>query len=137
MDTANWINLGIGIFASVIAVIALIWNIIRDKPKIKLRVELSGFPGMTDIDIETIVMNIGKSRIHIYEVGFILSIDQYKGYGSGYFGLPKVLNPGEQWSFNKSVNELIVNTPEARVDYVLVRDGTDRQYKRKVPNYYE
>jgi len=75
MTTSDWIALGAGIYGSIVATCALIWNIIREKRKIVVRIRYAFSPGLFSgsemLAIE--VINKGRYPINIQEIGFFLS----------------------------------------------------------------
>jgi hypothetical protein len=78
MGTSDWIALGVGSYAALVATTALIWNIIRAKPKVNLKVR----HGVKDRKktnngtltyretLEVTVVNNGKRPIEINQLGF-------------------------------------------------------------------
>ncbi len=138
VTTSDWITLGVGIFASAVAIAALVWNIIRERHNITVRVRYAygsgSLGGGEMVAIE--IINNGHRPIHIQEIGFWLSD------GS------KLINPGGQhdlvwlkdgdgtsWYIPKQeVVEMVKGAKEhgLRVVAAYVRDSTSRYCKGKI-----
>jgi len=78
MTASDWIALLTGIYASIVATTALIWNILRERRKVKVNIRygygVGGLEGQQILAIE--VVNNGPQPINIQEVGFIISTKQ-------------------------------------------------------------
>lgn len=75
METGSWIALGVGGYAAIVATAALIWNILRERRKVKIKVMyamgVGSLEGSEMISIE--VINKGPHDIKIEEYGFLCS----------------------------------------------------------------
>ncbi len=138
MTTSNWIALGVGSYAAVVATAVLIWNILRERRNVIVRVKYAygvGYlSGGESVAIE--IINKGHRPINIEEVGFLLS--------NGY----KLINPmaqhnlgwlkdGDGISYYVPRQEIEEMSKEAkkqgeRVVAAYVRDSTNTYYKGKI-----
>ncbi len=88
MGVSDWITLGIGSYAAIVATTALIWNILRERRKVKVKVNyalgvrsldgremiLTGFDSLNGREMILIkVINKGLRDINIQEYGFFCS----------------------------------------------------------------
>jgi len=73
MTTSDWIALGAGIYGSIVATCALMWNIIRERRNVIVRIKYAkALCGSTEaLAIETI--NKGRYPINVKEIGLMLS----------------------------------------------------------------
>lgn len=133
MKFIDWMNLSLGIFASLIALSALIWNILSDRPKIKVKAFFNINSPSLDLNITAI--NVGKNPAHIHYVGFTTQDDVDLINWDQSENMPVELAPGNQHTFRIYVRNYVRN--DAIVDYAFVRDGTDRYYRKKVDRYWE
>jgi len=136
METTDWVTLGVGIFASTIALTALSWNIIRERPKIRLKVLLWGDPKIA-VSMQVIVFNTGKYGVSIYGVGYTTYSNDEISFYPIHYNLPKTIRPGEQDTFMEDFDVLEKFHLDTRIKYAWIQDGTDRRYRCKIPIYWK
>ena len=138
MITSDWIVLGVGIYAGAAATTALVWNILRERHNIIVRVRYAYgtgyFSGGEMVAIE--VINNGRRPINIQEVGFVLSDGR------------KMINPRSQHNLGwlkdgdgtshyipkQEIEEMVKGAKEHSLSIIAayVRDSTSRYYKGKI-----
>ena len=135
MTTSDWITLGIGSYAATVATAVLIWNILRERRKVTVRVRYAyGFGflnGKESIAIE--VINKGLRKINIQEFGFLCS------NGTRLIDLSAKHNleveSGDSKSYYIAMQEIKDMVREAkeksglRITGAYVRDATGIYYK--------
>lgn len=136
MDISNWIALGVGGYAAIVATAALIWNILRERRKIKVKIKYAlGFGVLSGQEMVAIeVVNNGVRDINIQEHGFLCSdkktrlinpFDEHSG---------RVIS-GDSKSYYIPIGEVRNMVREAKLKGGLkiigayVRDGTGTYYK--------
>lgn len=154
MDTSDWIALGVGSYAALVATSALIWNIVRDKSKVALKVgrraedihRNKGSYKYKEI-LEVTVINNGKKPIVITKLGF-------KPHQGGSWMFPGFKEPktplqyGDSYTFQLDIDEFKEHlTPKHREEfetvfrkdfqrmfkYVWLEDANENVYKAKIP----
>jgi len=141
MTPSDWITLGVGIYAGITATIAIVWNILRERHNVTIKVRyaygvgyLSGSQ-MLAIDI----INNGLRPINIQEIGFLLP------------DKTKLINPTAQMNLGwlkdgdgttfyiqkQEIEEMVKGVKEhgERIIAAYVRDSTSRYYKGKISKH--
>ena len=140
MTTSDWIALSAGIYASIVATCALVWNIIKEKHNVTVRVKYACGTGMLVgremVSIE--IINNGRHPINIQEVGFVCSdrkrlIDPEDQNNLGW------LKDGDGISFfiaKPKIDEMVRVAKEHKLKIIgaYVRDSTSRYYDGKIDN---
>jgi hypothetical protein len=135
---SDWIVLGVGIYAGVTATATLVWNILRERHNIVVRVKYAygvGFIGGEEM-IAIEVVNNGRRPINIQEVGFIASDGR------------KLINPKRQHNLGwlkdrdgvsvyiprQEIQDMVKEAREHNISVkaAYVRDSTSRYYKGKI-----
>ena len=76
MGTSNWIALGVGGYAAVVATSALVWNILRERHNVTVKIRYARSFGLPTTDRNMVaieVINNGRHPINIQEIGFLLA----------------------------------------------------------------
>ena len=138
MEPSNLIAIIAGGYGAIVATIALVWNILRERHNVTVRVRYAHgvgvFSGGEMVAIE--VINNGHHPINIQEIGFWLSDGR------------KLINPSAKHNLGwlkdgdgtscyipkQEVVEMVKGAKEhgLRVVAAYVRDSTSRYYKGKI-----
>jgi len=138
MTTSNLIALVVGGYAAIVATAALVWNILRERHNVIVRVSpafgVGRFEGSEMVAIE--IINKGHRPINIEEVGFFLSngdklINPMAEHNLGW------LKDGDGMSYYVPKQEIEemgkdVKKQGFRVVAAYVRDSTSTTYKGKI-----
>lgn len=142
MGTSNWIALGVGGYAAVVATSALVWNILRERHNVTVKIRYARSFGLPTTDRNMVaieVINNGRHPINIQEIGFLLA-DKTKlvnlktqqklgwlkdGDGTTYY-IPK-----------QEIEEMVKGVKEhgERIVAAYIRDSTSRYYKGKISKH--
>ena len=141
MTNTDWITLGIGSYAAIVASIALIWNIRRERHTVIVRprfgLTTGGYLGDNTVEFFVIeVINKGVRPIKLEEAGFIMS-DNHKLAISPHILQLDWLRNGDGKSFRLGDNDAkdakeLAKKRSARITHIYVRDSTNTYYKGKV-----
>ncbi|MFH1169760.1 MAG: hypothetical protein V1691_03590 [Chloroflexota bacterium] len=138
MTGSDWTALAVGSYGSVVATVALVWNILGARRNVTVRVRYArGFGFLSGSEAAAIeVINKGHRPIHIEEVGFFLSnglkliphnlqndLGWLKdGDGKSYYVPRQELDEMRQQAQKKGVT----------IVAAYVRDSTSTYYKGKI-----
>lgn len=138
MTTNDWITLGVGSYAAIVATGALVWNVLRERRKVTVRVRYAFGVG-TFIKSEMIaieIINNGRHPINIQEIGFLLSngmklINPSAQHNLGW------LKDGDGTSYYVPRQEIEkmreqAKEQDARIVATYVRDSTSTYYEGKI-----
>ena len=138
METSDWITLGVGSYAAVVATSALVWNIIRERRNVTIKVRYAyGIGYLKDSEMVAIeVINNGRHPINIQEVGFWLSDGR------------KLINPSSQHNLGwlkdgdgtscyipkQEIDDMVKGAKNdgLRIVAAYIRDSTSRYYRGKI-----
>ncbi len=138
MTTSDWIVLGVGIYAGATATVALVWNILRERHNVIVKVRyamgVGAFSGSEMVVVE--IINNGNRPINIQELGFWTSdgnklINHRRQQDLGW------LKDGDGTSSyipRQEIEEMVQQAKEhgVRITSAYVRDSTSRYYKGKI-----
>ena len=138
MAPSDWMALVAGIYASIVATIALVWNIVRERRNVTVRVNYAfgvGFySGSESVAIE--IINNGRHPINIEEIGFLLSngiklINPSAQHNLGW------LRDGDGTSYyipRQDIEEMVKEARKRgeRITHAYVRDSTSRYHEGKI-----
>ncbi len=139
MQASDWVALGVGVCAAIVATVALVWNVRRERRKVVVRVGYAN--GMRDSGWLAIEVTNYGTRVNIQEIGFVLSNGD------------TVSSPSEQPSFGwlerddsrvfivrkQTVHDMNKEAREhgQRIVAAYVRDSTSRYYPGKVGKHFD
>ncbi|MFC1965335.1 hypothetical protein ACFLWI_00055 [Chloroflexota bacterium] len=134
----------IGIYGAIVSTGLLIWNILRDRPKVSLKINpiyALDHDGIICKEVEVIVINKSREPIRIEEVGFtmfasfpISFMDRFT-FSPSYFDLPEILviKGRDKQVFKISAKVLEQHASGTAIEYYWVKDATDKLYQKKIP----
>ena len=138
MTASDWIALGVGSYAAVVASAALIWNILRERHNVIVKVMYAfgmGILGGEEM-VAVEIINNGRRPINIKEIGFFLSngmrlINPYAQQNLGW------LKDGDGTSYFVPRQEIDKVREQAKEQNAIivaayVRDSTNTYYKGKI-----
>jgi hypothetical protein len=100
MDAGNWIALGVGGYAAIVATAALIWNIFRERRRVKIKLEFNWIPYDSSLgpgEIEQIgftVINDSRYPAYLESAGVIFSDGEAFTIHSSIFPIDSRIQPG-------------------------------------------
>jgi hypothetical protein len=147
MENPYLVSLIIAGYAAIVATGTLIWNILKERRKIRLKFDGYGeFESETDAGeliteykVEIMIINDSYKPITIKRLGI-----SYGYYLDSYYQLNDVLgkrlkvkqdlSPGDSQIWAIPMKELVGKDGKP-AKYVYVEDGTFKRYKTKIPKY--
>jgi hypothetical protein len=137
MNTTNWIALIVGSYGAIIATITIIWNILRERRNVTVRIGYAIGTGLLVgqemLAIE--IVNSGRRPIHIQEVGFLRN--------DGF----KLINPRQNHDLwlkdgdgtncyvpKHEIDEMVTGAKAENKQIIgaYIRDSTNIYYKGKI-----
>ena len=138
MTPTGWITLGVGIYASIVATAALVWNILKERHNVIVRVRYAReIGGLSDSQMLAIdIINNGHKPINIQEIGFLLADKTRLANLRAQHNLGW-LKDGDGTSFyipKQEIEGTVKATKEHgdRIIAAYIRDSTSRYYKGKI-----
>ena len=137
METGSWIALGVGGYAAIVATAALIWNILRERRKVKIKVMyamgVGSLEGSEMISIE--VINKGPHDIRVEEYGFMLADKKTRlvNLSTSHSGYVKSRDSVSFYIPLQEVKDMVAEAQKKglQVTYGYARDSTGNCYKGK------
>jgi len=132
ISVAEWA----GIYGAIVATGVFVWNIVKDRPRIKI--ELFGIQDNKSKDYDIFVKIINKSS-YPFKIDFY-SLDNKRGrVGIDSPIYQEIQIPSrDQHTLNFELNDIRLefkNNEVTILDTFYVVDRTGRQYKKKIPSY--
>ena len=132
----------VAIYAGLVATGALIWNIIRDKPRVIVKVgpELRGSEDSYNFPVH--VINKTQRPVNIRAIGLVLSDGPNYNFDPASHNLP-ILLPGDDryttWLEIKQLKEIRGKlsgfSKRGIIKFIFVEDATGKAYKGRIPWY--
>jgi len=129
------------IYAVIIATSALVWNILREWRKVKVKLEFNLLPtdqsGETGeiIQVGFTVINDSRYPAYVERVGFAFSDGFEYGYDHSTFKVDRCVRPGMSttvWVDTKSIK----SHSEGRIiRFGFVQDATFKTYRKTIPKW--
>lgn len=141
MEVSDWIALGVGSYAAIIATGVLIWHIIRDRPKLVVKAAGIHIPSEADsspeelIEMEIDIINKGRQPIYIEDIGFRFSNDFEYSFSPSVLNLEQCLQSGTKCTASINITNLKNRKYGRVVKFAFVRDSTGKVYKIRIPKY--
>ncbi len=146
MDALALYGAVIGTVAAVGTLLQAIWNIHRERPRLKVQgsraVIVSGaspalnMPGQRETVIMVEAVNTGSRPITIQEAGLILkNKSKLAFFGSGR-ELPKELATGQQFSIWTPTEQLAHSFDDSVPAYAYCRDAEGKMHKGRLHEYF-
>ena len=124
----------LAVYGSILATIIFVWEIfkyIRDKPRLKIKVNyhILGGLGKVEHKIGITAINTGTKPIFIEAAGFELIPPLPDGHMATVIDpdLPQELQAGQKYTSHANLND----TPVKQIAYGWVRDATGKIWKSK------
>ncbi len=132
MTTSDWIVLGVGVYASLVATTALIWNIVREKRKLVVRIGAL-WEDMEMFDVT--ITNKSQRGININNVGFILSGGVRYNLVIHELKIPKQITGEDSCTIYVKIAQVkgVLKALNQRIRLFCVEDGTGKLYKTRIP----
>ena len=138
MTYTDWVALGVGGYAALVATAALVWNIVREKRNVTVRVRYAfgvGYlEGEEKVAIE--IVNNGRHPINIQEIGFRLSggTKLFNPTTPGSLGWLKDGDGTSHYIPRQEIEDMSRKAKERgkRIVAAYVRDSTGKHYRGKV-----
>jgi hypothetical protein len=135
-------NFGIAVYAAVVATVAVIWNIIKARRRviIKMKHAYKIYEGVKEVEyqIAVDVINKGEQDIKLVNLGFELPDKRILLPNQEFLGLPRRVGTGDSTTFLLE-SEHIKNIKEkekecgANIKFVYVTDSIDNRFRAEVP----
>jgi len=147
MEIPNIVSLIIGGYAAIVATGALVWNILRERRKIRLKVDAIGkFKSNTDTGepiteerVDIIIINDSNKPITIKRVGINYGSwnDEYDELDNNLcqkrLKLKQDLLPGDSQIWRIPMNDIKGVNRAKPAQYVYVEDGRYHRHRMKIP----
>jgi hypothetical protein len=134
----------VGVCAAVVATIALVWNIRKEKSRIKLRIDASGeFESETETGeliteerMDVLIINDSYKPVTIKRVGINYGSwhdewHELDDFGCKLLKLKDHLNAGDSQIWSIPMKQIKGRS----ANYIYVEDGGYHRYKMKIPEY--
>jgi hypothetical protein len=132
----------LGIYGAIVSTSLLVWNIVKDRPKVQLKIRpvwsLSE-NGIFCKEVEYIVINKGRDPIRVEEIGFDVFCSEPLFFESisfhpSHFDIPEkfVLEGRSKRVVRIGIEELRNQADGMSVEYYWVKDATDSIYRKRV-----
>jgi len=138
MTTSDFVALGVGGYAAIVATVAIVWNILRERHNITVRVRYAYGMGIFNVEemVAIEVINNGQRPINIQEVGFYLSDGRrlINPRGQHNLGWLKDGDGISHYIPKQEILEMVKDVKEngLKVVAAYIRDSTSRYYKGKI-----
>lgn len=135
MVTSDWIALGVGGYAALVATVALAWNIIREIGRIEISV---GAIDMTDEDNPSFAVHIINRRhrqVNIGSIGLIFTNGVQFGLDKADLNIPGEIPGEDRCTFYLDIKEIkeTIKKLEGSAEFAYVEEATGRLYKTRIP----
>ena len=135
MVTSDWIALGVGGYAALVATAALTWNIIRETARIKISV---GAIDMTDEDNPSFAVHIINRRhrqVNIGAIGLIFADGVRFGLDKAHLNIPGEIPGEDRCTFYLDIKKMkqTIKKLGGTAEFAYVEEATGRLYKTRIP----
>jgi hypothetical protein len=138
----------IGGYAAIVATTALVWNILKERSKIRLKViDFGEFESETDTGelkteekLRLSIINASYKPVTIKKVGFHYGSDNEDWYELDdpvckRLNLRKGLSAGDSQIWAIPMEYIKERAKSEAVEYIFVEDGRYKRYKMRIPKY--
>ena len=131
----------IAVIASLPGIAALVWNIWRERRKVKVKLDFGWMPYDTNgeeverFEITFIVINDGRHPVYIERVGIVCSDDFEYSHHYSLFGVDRCIQPGANWTYVMYANFIKKHVEGRNIKFGIVEDATSKIYKKSIPKW--
>lgn len=129
------------IYAAIIATSALVWNILRERRKVKVKLEFnflatdpSGETGEM-VQVGFTVINDSRYPTYVERVGFVFSDGFEYGYHHSTFKVDRCVGPAMSTTVWVDTESIKSNSEGRIVKFGFVQDATLKTYKKTMPKW--
>jgi hypothetical protein len=135
MVTSEWIALGVGGYAALVATAALTWNIIRETARIEISV---GAIDMTDEDNPSFAVHIINRRhrqVNFGAIGLIFVDGVRFGLDKAHLNIPGEIPGEDRCTFYLDIKKMkqTIKKLGRTAKFAYVEEATGRLYKTRIP----
>ncbi len=137
MTTSDWIVLGVGSYAAIVASAALIWNIVRELRRIVIQVEYMSWLDNGKTMFVVYIINKTRRVVNIKNVGFIFSDGLRFNLDTSSLKIPELIPGEDSCTFYLKIDDVKVPAKafNKTFKFLCVEDGTGRLHKKRIPKW--
>lgn len=127
------------IYAAIVATSALVWNILREQRKVKVRLALNWQPTSPNdeigeiVQIGFIVINNSRYPVYIESVGVVFTNGGNYSWDHSTFVVDRCVRPGMKETYWKDYEDFKKYHNGETIKFGYVEDATLKVYKARMP----